>query len=111
VPRVPVMNASWDLYPAAQLRTGSSIETYPVFAGSRIRCTTKGVSLERLTTPLYKRIPLRPRGTPKLHAYSQVVFVDVGAHRSLLISSPRQCAAALPEFTPGPWLDRSGTSR
>jgi hypothetical protein len=108
-PRVPVLNVSWDLYPAAQLRTGSSIETYPVFTGARLRCTPKGVALERLTTPLYKRISLRPWGTPKLHAYSQVTFVDVADDRATLIRSREQCVAALEQFPPGPWLDRSGS--
>jgi hypothetical protein len=108
-PRVPVLNASWDMYPAAQLRTGRSIQTYPVFAGARLRCTPKGLAIDQLTTPLYKRIGLRPWGTPQLHGYSRVVFVDVGSDRSALIGSPEQCARALEEFTPGPWLDRSGS--
>jgi hypothetical protein len=42
-------------------------------------------------------------GTPKLNAYSQVVFVDVGRRRHELISSPEQCAEALREYEPGPW--------
>ena len=104
-PGVPVFNTYYDLYPAARLRTGREIETYPVFEGARLRCTPKGVAVEFLPTPLYDFIPLGPWGTPKLHPYSTVVFVDVAAGRDELIRSPEQCANALREFRPGPWLD------
>jgi hypothetical protein len=111
-PRVPVLNVTYDLYPAAQLRTGTAIQTYPVFAGARVRCSPKGVALDRLVTPLYDKITLRDWGTPKLNAYSQVVFVDVGRRRHALITSPEQCAKALKEFGPGPWLrGRPGNER
>ncbi len=107
-PRVPVLNVTYDLYPAAQLRTDSAIETYPVFKGARVRCAPKGVALDELVTPLYKKINLRSWGTPKLQPYSNVVFVDVGASRHLLVTSPEQCAEALDQFTPGPWLEGRG---
>ena len=103
-PRVPVLNVTYDLYPAAQLRTGTGIQTYPVFAGADVRCSPKGVALDHLVTPLYKKINLLNWGTPKLNGYSQVVFVDVGRRRHELISSPEQCAEALKEYKPGPWL-------
>jgi hypothetical protein len=108
-PGVPVFNTFYDLYPAARLRTGREIETYPVFEGARLRCSPKGVAVEFLPTPLYDVISLRPWGTPKLHAYSQVVFVDVANDRSAVIRSPEQCATALHEFKPGPWLDATGS--
>jgi hypothetical protein len=103
-PRVPVLNVTYDLYPAAQLRTGTGIQTYPVFTGADVRCSPKGVALDHLVTPLYKKINLLVWGTPKLNAYSHVVFVDVGRRRHELISSPEQCAEALKEYKPGPWL-------
>jgi hypothetical protein len=77
-----------------------------------VRCSPKGVALDRLVTPLYDKITLRDWGTPKLNAYSQVVFVDVGRRRHALITSPEQCAKALKEFGPGPWLrGRPGNER
>lgn len=103
-PRVPVFDVSWDLYPAAQLRTESATETYPVFEGARLRCSPKGVAIDRLVTPLYKTISLRPWGTPKTDDYSRVMFVDVADGRHAVIRSPEQCAYVLHQFTPGPWL-------
>jgi hypothetical protein len=111
-PRVPVLNVTYDLVPAAQLRTRSAIQTYPVFAGAQVRCSPKGVALDQLVTPLYDKISLRDWGTPKLNAYSQVVFVDVGKRRHALIASREQCEKALREFKPGPWLrGRPGDER
>lgn len=101
-PGVPVLNVTYDLYPAAQLRTGSGIQTYPVFTGARVRCSPKGVAMDRLVTPLYDKINLRDWGTPKLQAYSQIVFVDVGKRRHAVIRSREQCEEALDRFKPGP---------
>jgi hypothetical protein len=106
---VPVMNVNYDLKPAARLRTSSGIDTYPVFKGSTIRCSPKGIAIDYLTTPLYQRISLTEEGTAKLQPYSNVVFVDVGRKRHELISSRAQCDRALTAYRPGPWLDRSGT--
>jgi hypothetical protein len=103
-PRLPVFNQSWDLWPAAQLRTESEIEAYPVFRGARLRCSPKGVSVEFLATPFYRVINLNDRETPKTTEYSSVVFVDVATGRHAVIRSPEQCAKALPEFESGPWL-------
>ena len=103
-PRIPVLNVAYDLYPAAQLRTRSGIETYPVFAGARVRCSPKGVAMDRLVTPLYDKINLRDWGTPKLQGYGRVVFVDVGKRRHAVIRSTEQCEHALAQFKPGPWL-------
>lgn len=108
-PRVPVLNVNYDLFPAARLVTSSEIETYPVFAGSTVRCSPKGVAIDWLATPLYHRIWLAEEGTAKLQPYSNVVFVDVGRRRHELISSRAQCARALAAYRPGPWLDRSGS--
>jgi hypothetical protein len=104
---VPVLNVNYDLFPAARLVTSSSIETYPVFEGSRVRCSPKGVAIDWLATPLYDRITLAEQGTAKLQPYSNVVFVDVGMRRHELIRSRGQCARALATYRPGPWLDRS----
>jgi hypothetical protein len=104
---VPVLNVNYDLFPAARLVTSSSIETYPVFEGSRVRCSPKGVAIDWLATPLYDRITLAEQGTAKLQPYSNVVFVDVGMRRHQLIRSRGQCAQALATYRPGPWLDRS----
>jgi hypothetical protein len=104
-PRIPVFNQSWDLWPAAQLRTDSEIETYPVFKGARLRCSPRGVAVEFLATPFYRVINLQDRETPKTNAYSRVVFVDVPTGRHAVIRSPVQCAKALREFKPGPWFD------
>lgn len=108
-PRVPVLNVNYDLFPAARLVTSSEIQTYPVFAGSTVRCSPKGVAIDWLATPLYHRIWLAEEGTAKLQPYSNVVFVDVGRRRHELISSRAQCARALASYRPGPWLDRSGS--
>ena len=108
-PGVPVMNVNYDLKPAAQLHTSSGIETYPVFEGSTLRCSPKGVAIDFLATPLYDRISVTEEGTAKLPPYSDVVFVDVGRRRHELIRSRAQCARALAEYRPGPWLDRSGS--
>ena len=106
---VPVLNTNYDLKPAARLETGSDIDTYPVFAGSTIRCSPRGIALDYLATPLYERISVTKGGTAKLQPYSNVVFVDVGADRHQLIRSPQQCAEALATYKPGPWLDQSGS--
>jgi hypothetical protein len=108
VSRIPVFNQSWDLWPAAQLRTASAIQAYPVFKGARLRCSPKGVAVDFLATPFYGVINLRDRGTAKLHSYSRVVFVDVAGGRDAVIRSPEQCAKVLHEFTPGPWLRDRG---
>lgn len=102
-PGVPVLNVNYDLYPAAQLLTSSRIETFPVFEGSTVRCSPKGVAIDWLATPLYDRIWLAEVGTAKLQPYSNVVFVDVGRKRHELIRSRAQCARALATYRPGPW--------
>jgi hypothetical protein len=105
-PRVPVLNVNYDLFPAAQLVTSSSIQTFPVFQGSTVRCSPKGVAIDWLATPLYDRIWLAEVGTAKLQPYSNVVFVDVGRDRHELIRSREQCTRALEEYPPGPWRER-----
>jgi len=102
-PRVPVLNVNYDLFPAAQLVTSSSIQTFPVFEGSTVRCSPKGVAIDWLATPLYERIWLAEVGTAKLQPYANVVFVDVGNERHELIRSREQCARALTTYRPGPW--------
>jgi hypothetical protein len=102
-PRVPVLNVNYDLYPAAKLVTSKEIETYPVFEGSTVRCSPKGVAIDWLATPLYERIWLAEEGTAKLQPYSNVVFVDVGRRRHELIRSREQCARALATYRPGSW--------
>ena len=102
-PRIPVLNVNYDLYPAAQLVTSSSIATFPVFEGSTVRCSPKGVAIDWLATPLYERIWLAPRSTAKLQPYSHVVFVDVGRGPHELIRSRAQCDRALATYKPGPW--------
>ena len=62
-PNVPTFNQSYDLWPAAQIRTNSDIETYPVFEGAEIECTAKGVEVAKLPTPLYWFINLNDRET------------------------------------------------
>jgi hypothetical protein len=108
-PRVPVLNVNYDLFPAAQLVTSSSIETFPVFEGSRVRCSRKGVAIEWLATPLYERIWLAEVGVEKLQPYSGVVFVDVRKKRHELIRSQPQCERALATYKPGPWRVRSSS--
>jgi hypothetical protein len=103
-PGIPVFNQTYDLWPAGQLRVGteSEIHTYPVFEGARIRCSSKGVALDSLATPFYRVMNLRERGTDKLQAYGQVVFVDVSSGRDAVINSREQCEEALHQFPPGP---------
>jgi hypothetical protein len=108
-PGVPVLNTNYDLKPAAQLRTSRGIQAYPVFEGSALRCSPKGIAMDRLATPLYDRISPTEEGTAKLQPYSNVVFVDVARRRHELIRSREQCARALAAYRPGPWLDRSGS--
>jgi hypothetical protein len=105
---VPVLNVNYDLKPAVRLLTGTEIDTYPVFRGSTIRCSAKGVAIDYLASPLYQRISLTEEGTAKLQPYSNVYFVDVGRERHELIRSQAQCTRALATYEPGPWLDRSG---
>ena len=105
---VPVFDVNYDLKPAARLATSSEIDTYPVFKGSTIRCSPKGVAIDYLATPLYKRISLTEEGTAKLQPYSNVVFVDVGTGRHELLRSRTQCVHALAAYRPGPFMDRSG---
>jgi hypothetical protein len=105
---VPVLNVNYDLKPAARLVTDTDIDTYPVFRGSTIRCSPKGIAIDYLATPLYQRISLTEEGTAKLQPYSNVVFVDVARRRHELIHSREQCTRALAAYRPGPWLDRSG---
>lgn len=102
---VPIFDTNYDLKPAAQLRTSSEIQTYPVFRGSTLRCSPKGVAIDRLATPLYDRISPTEAGTAKLQQYSNVVFVDVGNGRHELIRSRGQCTRALATYRPGPSLD------
>lgn len=106
---VPVLNTNYDLKPAARLVTSKDIDTYPVFAGSTLRCSHKGIAIDYLATPLYQRISVTEEGTAKLQPYSKVVFVDVGTGRHEVIGSRAQCARALDTYKPGPWLDRSGS--
>jgi hypothetical protein len=103
-PGIPVFNQTYDLWPAAQLRTGTegAIHTYPVFDGARLRCSPKGLALEFLATPFYRVMNLRDRGTDKLQPYGNVMFVDVGSGRRAVIGSREQCSEALREFPPGP---------
>jgi hypothetical protein len=108
-PRVPVLNVNYDLFPAGQLVTSSSIQTFPVFEGSTVRCSPKGVAIDWLATPLYERIWLAEVGTAKLQPYANVVFIDVGRGRHELIRSREQCARALASYRPGPWRASSGT--
>ena len=77
--------------------------TFPVFEGSTVRCSPKGVAIDWLATPLYERIWLAPRSTAKLRPYSHVVFVDVGRGPHELIRSRAQCDRALATYKPGPW--------
>ena len=105
---VPVLNVNYDLKPAARLVTSRDIDTYPVFRGSTLRCSPKGIAIDYLATPLYQRISLSEEGTAKLQPYSNVVFVDVGKGRHEVIHSRAQCARGLASYRPGPWLDRTG---
>jgi hypothetical protein len=108
-PGVPVFNASWDLHPAAQLRTDSAIHAYPVFEGARLKCSAESLTVQRLPTPLYWTIILEQRATPRTFPYSQVVFVDAADGRHAVIRTREQCLEALDSFPPGPWRgDRLG---
>ena len=107
-PRVPVLNVNYDLLPAARLVTSKDIDTYPVFAGSTVRCSPKGVAIDWLVTPLYDRIWLAEEGTAKLQPYGNVVMVDVGTKRDELIRSREQCARALATYRPARWRVSSG---
>ena len=100
-PNVPTFNQSYDLWPAAQIRTDSAIATYSVFDGAELACAPKGVQVDRLPTPLYWFINLNDRDTPKLTEYGGATFVDVAAGRSESIISREACEAALAEFEPG----------
>jgi hypothetical protein len=102
---VPVLNVNYDLPPAARLRTSREIDTYPVFEGSTIRCSPKGIAIDYLATPLYDRITLAEEGTAKLQPYGNVFFIDVGTGRHELIRARAQCRQALSAYRPGSWLD------
>ena len=100
-PNVPTFNQSYDLWPAAQIRTESEIATYPVFEGAELACTAAGVEVDRLPTPLYWFINLNDRDTPKRTEYGAATFVDVEAGRSESIDSREDCETALTTFEPG----------
>jgi hypothetical protein len=100
---VPVFDTNYDLKPAARLMTGSDIDTYPVFTGSTVRCSPKGIAIDYLATPLYWRISTTEEGTAKLQPYGNVMFVDVGGARHELIRSREQCTRALGDYRPGLW--------
>jgi hypothetical protein len=102
-PRVPILNVNYDLLPAARLVTSRDIDTYPVFEGSTVRCSSKGVAVDWLATPLYDRIWLAEEGTAKLQPYGNVVMVDVGGKRDELIGSREQCQRVLATYEPGRW--------
>jgi hypothetical protein len=102
-PRVPILNVNYDLLPAARLVTDKDIDTYPVFEGSTVRCSPKGVAIDWLATPLYERIWLAEEGTAKLQPYGNVVMVDVGGERDELIASREQCTRVLAAYEPGRW--------
>jgi hypothetical protein len=104
-PQIPVFNQSWDLHPASQLRTDRTIHAYPVFTGAELRCTPKGVAVDKLPTPLYWQIVLKDRGTPGVTAYGAAIFTEVPGERHEVIRSPEQCERALTEYPPGPWND------
>jgi hypothetical protein len=104
---VPVLNTNYDLKPAARLVTSKQIDAYPVFAGSTLRCSPKGIAIDYLATPLYQRISVTEEGTAKLQPYSNVIFVDVAGGRHEVIRSREQCLRAVAAYPPGPWLDRS----
>jgi hypothetical protein len=101
---VPIFDVNYDLKPAARLVTSREIDTYPVFAGSTIRCSPKGVAIDYLASPMFTRISLTEEQTAKLQPYSNVVFVDVGEKRHELIGSRAECTRALDAYRPGPWL-------
>jgi hypothetical protein len=101
---IPIFNVSWDLYPAARLRTAEAITTYPVFRGSQLECSADGVTMRRLATPLYRTIDPTAWGNPRRYGYPRVMFVDVASGRRAVIRSPGHCVAALNDFTPGPFL-------
>jgi hypothetical protein len=105
---VPVLNTNYDLKPAARLVTSRQIDAYPVFTGSTLRCSPKGIAIDYLATPLYQRISVTEEGTAKLQPYSNVIFVDVAGERHEVIRSRAQCLRAVAAYPPGPWLDRSG---
>lgn len=102
-PGVPVFNASWDLHPAAQLRTDSAIHTYPVFEGAELKCAGDSLTVQRLPTPLYDVILIAQRGTPRTFRYGQVTFVDAASGRSELVRTTDECLSALESFPPGPF--------
>jgi hypothetical protein len=102
-PGVPVFNASWDLHPAALLRTDRSMHAYPVFEGARLKCAEDSLTMQRLPTPLYWVIFPAQRGTDRTQPYGNVVFVDAASGRSELIASREQCERGLEEFRPGPF--------
>ena len=104
-PNVPTFNQSYDLWPAAQIRTDSTVATYPVFEGAELTCTPRGVEVGRLPTPLYWFINLNDRDTAKLTPYGEAVFVDVEGGKSEAIASRGSCDRALESFPPGPWRE------
>ena len=101
-PSVPVFNASWDLFAAARVRTGEpDIDAYPVYTGSRLRCSLDGVTIDYLASPY--DIDPTDNGTPRTPNYDQVVFVDVSHGQHAVIRSRDECRDALRELTLGPF--------
>jgi hypothetical protein len=102
-PGVPVLNQTWDLHPAAQVLTDSSVHTHPVFDGARLKCGAGEFTIQDLPSPLYWELLLQQRGTPRTFPYGQVTFLDPGLGREVTIRSQEECERGLATFEPGPF--------
>jgi hypothetical protein len=102
-PGVPVLNQTWDLHPAAQVLTDSSIHTHPVFEGARFKCGAREFTIQDLPSPLYWELLIAQRGTPRSFPYGQVTFLDPGSGREETIRSQAECERSIATFEPGPF--------
>jgi hypothetical protein len=102
-PGVPVLNQTWDLHPAAQVLTESSIHTHPVFEGARFKCGAGEFTIQDLPSPLYWELLIQQRGTPRTFPYGQVTFLDPESGREVTIRSQESCERNLAAFEPGPF--------
>jgi hypothetical protein len=105
---VPVFDSTYDLFPAVRVRLkDATVDTYPVFTGAELRCTSTALTMTRLVSPLFGKINPGDNGTALTRRYPGVVFVNVLTRRHAVIRTQAECLRAVSAFTPGPWIGRS----
>jgi hypothetical protein len=102
-PNLPAFGDTWDLDGAVRLALGDgTLHAYPILEGQAVACGKRTVDL-----------PVNP-GRPPLYGprysspYGRTIFLDAAQGRSTTIDDPRECAAALATYRPGPYMADAG---